>query len=108
MVKSVKKNLLTPRQIESLEARYKILALELGGLGGLSQGSVVRQPPNAWCWTRKVRGKTVTRGLSPQKAEKMKQAIANQRAANKLIDEMRAITQKLILESPESTQIFGR
>lgn len=108
MVKSVKKNLLTPRQIENLETRYKILVLELGGLGGLSQGSVVRQPPNAWCWTRKVGGKTVTRGLSPQKAEKMKQAIANQKAANKLIDEMRAITQKLILESPESTQISGR
>ena len=62
------------------------------------------QPPRAWRWTRKVRGKTVTLGLSPEKAHKMKEAIANHRALDKIIDEMREITQKLILESPENTQ----
>ena len=35
----------------------------------------------------------------------MKQAIANHRALDKIIDEMREITQKLILESPEPTPI---
>lgn len=63
------------------------------------------QPPNAWRWTRKVRGKTVTLGLSPSKAAEMKEAIANQRAMDQIIDEMRLITQKLILESPENTPI---
>ncbi len=62
------------------------------------------QPPRAWRWTRKVRGKTVSVGLSPEKAHKMKEAIANHRNLDKIIDEMREITQKLILESPEKTQ----
>lgn len=62
------------------------------------------QPPNAWRWTRKVRGKTVTRGLTPHMATQMKLAIANQRALDQLVDEMREITQKLILLSPEPTQ----
>ncbi len=65
------------------------------------------QPPSAWRWTRKVRGKTVSLGLSPEKAQKMKQAIANHRALDKIIDEMREITQKLILETPENTQTLA-
>ena len=59
------------------------------------------QLPRAWRWTRKVRGKTVTRGLTSLQAGRMKEAIANQRAMDKIIDEMREITQKLILETPE-------
>lgn len=35
----------------------------------------------------------------------MKEAIDNQRAIDLIIDEMRLITQKLILESPENTPI---
>jgi hypothetical protein len=38
----------------------------------------------------------------------MKQAIANYRALETLIAEMREITQKLILESPESAPIPPR
>lgn len=37
-------------------------------------------------------------------ATQMKLAIANQRALDQLVDEMREITQKLILLSPEPTQ----
>ncbi len=62
------------------------------------------QLPQAWRWTRKVRGKTVSLGLSPEKAEKMKQAIANHRALDAIIDEMREITQKLILGAPENVE----
>jgi len=47
----------------------------------------------------------VTRGLTAAKAEKMKQAIINQRAMDEMIDEMRDITQKLILERPERPPI---
>jgi len=65
------------------------------------------QPPRAWRWTRKVCGKTVSLGLTSGKAEKMKQAIANHRALDKIIDEMREITQKLILETPEIAPIPG-
>ena len=66
------------------------------------------QPPRAWRWTRKVNGKTVSLGLSPGKAERMKQAIANHRALDRIVEEMREITQKLILESPETGSVSVR
>jgi hypothetical protein len=101
----VKKSPLTLEQIQRLKTRYRTLACRLGSFESVSQGSVMPQPPGAWRWTRKVQGKTATRGLTLAKAEKMKVAIANQRAMDKIIDEMREITQKLILEAPESTPI---
>ncbi len=55
-------------------------------------------------WTRKVGGKTVTRGLSPEKAQQMKQAIVNYRDLEAIIAEMREITQTLILHAPEIPQ----
>ena len=60
-------------------------------------------PPGAWRWTRKVRGKTVSLGLSTARAQKMKQAIANHRALDAIIDELREISQKLILHTPDTT-----
>lgn len=105
MHERVKKAHLTPQKIRQLKARYRALALKIGDFESLSQGSVMPQPPRAWRWTRKVGGKTVSLGLPPEKAEKMKRAIANQRALDKIIDEMREITQKLILETPEPTPI---
>ena len=101
----MKKPHLTPRKIRQLEARYRALVSQVGSFEALSQGSVMPQPPRAWRWTRKVGGKTVSLGLTPGKAEKMKRAIANHRALDKIIDEMREITQKLILETPETAQI---
>lgn len=105
MSTTVKKQPLTSAEIRHLNARYRTLASKLGNFGSLSQGSVMPQPPNAWRWTRKVRAKTVTRGLSASKAAQMKEAIDNQRTMDQIIDEMRLITQKLILESPENTPI---
>lgn len=101
----MKKTQLTPHKTRQLKARYRVLASRIAGLEALSQGSVMLQPPRAWRWTRKVGGKTVSVGLTPGRAEKMKQAIANHRALDKIIDEMREITQKLILEAPETAPI---
>ena len=92
---------LTAQKIKRLEARYRLLASRLGNFGSLSQGSVMPNPPNAWRWTRKIGGKTVSRGLASGKVHKMKEAIANHRALDKIIDEMREITLKLILETHE-------
>jgi hypothetical protein len=100
----VKKPPLTPAQIQPLQRRYRELASQLGGFDSISQGSVMPQPPNAWRWTRKVSGKTITVGLVPAKAQQMKQAIANHRKLDKIIIEMREITQKLILQAPDSPQ----
>ena len=104
----MEKTHLTPHKIRQLEARYRALVSRIGSFEALSQGSVMPQPPRAWRWTRKVGGKTVSLGLTPGKAEKMKQAIANHRALDKIIDEMREITQKLILETPETAPISKR
>ena len=104
----MKKTALTPREIRQLETRYRALASQLGSMESLSQGSVMPQPPRAWRWTRKVNGKTVSLGLSPGKAERMKQAIANHRALDRIVEEMREITQKLILESPETGSVSVR
>ena len=98
----MKKTPLSAAEIRRLETRYRALAAELGRFESLSQGSVFPQPPRAWKWTRKVQGKTVTVALSPEKAQKMKLAIANYRAMELLIDEMREITQNLILHAPET------
>lgn len=97
----MKKPTLGLQEIRRLKARYQLLASRLGSFESLSQGSVMPQPPSAWSWTRKVKGKTVTRGLSPRQAQEMKQAIASYRELEAMIREMREITQKLILESPE-------
>ena len=87
-------------EISELKSRCKKLAKELGRFTLLSQGSVMAQLPSAWRWTRKVSGKTVSRGLSADQAELMKEAIANQRKLDGLIDELRAASQKLIFALP--------
>jgi hypothetical protein len=98
----VKNQTLTSREICRLQTRYSLLAAKLSCFESLSQGSVMPNPPSAWRWTRKVRGKTVSLGLSPAKAQKMMQAIANHRALDAIIDELREISQKLILHTPET------
>jgi hypothetical protein len=98
----VKKTPLSSAEIRRLQTRCKELAARLGNFDSLSQGSVMFAPPGAWRWTRKVAGKTVSVGLSPQKAQMMQQAIANQRVLDMVIDEIREATQKLILGTPET------
>jgi hypothetical protein len=92
-------------EIKKLKSRIQELAKELGSFMLLSQGSVMPQPPSAWRWTRKVSGKTVSRGLSPEQADLMKQAITNQRKMDAIIDEMRNLSQKIILALPRKSMI---
>lgn len=88
---------LTQREIQQLTRRYQLLVEGLSRLGSISQGSVMHQPPGAWRWTRKVKAKTVSVALSAAQAAAIKQALSNQRHLDEVIDEMREITQKLIL-----------
>lgn len=90
---------LTPRQTQQLTQRYQALVERLARTALISQGSVMPAPPGAWRWTRKVKAKTVSVALSAAQAALMKEAIANQRALDEVIDEMREITQKLILHA---------
>lgn len=96
---------LTPRETRQLQKRYRLLAARLARFDSLSRGSVLPKPPNAWRWTRKVAGKTISLGLSAAKAQKMKHAIANHRTLDQIIDELRAITQTLILNTLKPKKI---
>ena len=87
-----------------MEARYRELCGQLSQFETLSQGTVLPQHQQAWVWTRKEAGKTVTVALSEKKASEMLEAIANHRKLKNIIKEMREITQKIILGSPEITQ----
>ena len=95
-------------EITELKNRCKKLAKELGRFTLLSQGSVMAQPPSAWRWTRKVSGKTVSRGLSAEQAELMKEAINNQRKLDEIIDELREASQKLIFAMPRKSPTTRR
>ena len=91
-------------EMKKFNKRCQELAKELGRFTLLSQGSVMSQPPSAWRWTRKVSGKTVSRGLSSEQAALMKEAISNQRKLDAIIDEMRAVSQKIIFAMPRKPQ----
>jgi hypothetical protein len=94
------KNLpLSARQVATLRARFERCQHELSTLDWLSEGSVGENHPGSWRWTRKVKAKTVTVALSPAQAAAFRQAIDNHRRLEKLIKEMRALSQTFLLGS---------
>jgi hypothetical protein len=88
--------LLTPGEIRQIQRRYERLKQELLGLGWICQGSLLHTPPHAWRWTRKVHAKTITVALSESQAELYQQAIANHRRLERLLSEMRELSQKVL------------
>lgn len=82
-----------------LSRRLATLQNQIAGIGPVSQGSVAFQPPGSWRWTFKVKGKTACVALSEEQAAQMLQAVENHRRLEKIVREMREITQTLILES---------
>ena len=87
-----------------LEERYRLLKEELAGLGWLTDGSVTPNHPGYWRWTRKVKAKTVTVGLSEAECGLFKAAIANHRRLEAILREMRAISQEVLLNSAENVR----
>jgi hypothetical protein len=85
--------------VRRIERRYEQLKNELLELGWISQGSLMRQPPNAWRWTCKVKTKTVTVALSKEQAELYQKAITNHRKLEKLLRQMRELSQQVLLGS---------
>lgn len=83
----------------SLKDRFEQCKREIGSLDWISEGSVTQNHPGTWRWTRKVRAKTVTVALSEPQAVAFQLAVANHRELERLIKEMRAISQKFLLES---------
>ncbi len=82
----------------ALRRRFERCRAALATLDWLSEGSVTAGHPGHWRWTRKVKAKTVTVTLSPGQADAFRHAIAQHRRLEKLIREMRALSQTYLLE----------
>lgn len=99
-------------QLAEYERRYAEIAAQLPGIGLISSGSLTRRftrcgsagcrchadPPKLhgpyFQWTTKVRGKTVTRRLSPAEAALYREWIANDRQLRSLVEQMRQVAAK--------------
>jgi hypothetical protein len=66
-----------------------------------THGSLSQSPQGNWRRTRQVKAKTVTVALSDQGAEPFRRAIDDHRKLERLIDQMRAISQQVLLNSVE-------
>ena len=87
-----------PVTVAALRARFESCKREILALDWLSEGSVGENHPGTWKWTRKVKAKTVTVALSQTQAEGFAKAIANHRRLEGLIREMRALSQRYLLD----------
>ena len=91
--------LFSTTQVAALRARFRQCQQALGELDWLSEGSLTHVPPASWRWTRKVKAKTVTVALSAAQAAAFQEAIANYRRLERLILEMRALSQTYLLHA---------
>src|SRR4051794_16841428 len=92
-------NPLSPEQAAALRTRFERCKQQILALDWLSDGSVTENHPGTWRWTRKVKAKTVTVALSPDQAEAFRQAIDHHRQLEKLVKEMRTLSQSYLLRS---------
>lgn len=90
---------LSPAKIAKLTAQFERCKHQVLELSWITQGSVFETQQGTWCWTRKVKAKTVTVALSAQQAELFKQALAQHRKLEELLAKMRAISQTFLLQS---------
>jgi uncharacterized protein DUF6788 len=97
-------------ELARLQRRYRALQDRVRELGFIASGSLVQRytvcaSPGCRCHadppirhgpyhqhTRKIDGKTVTRRLTAQQADRYRQQIANRRALDQLISEMEQIS----------------
>jgi virulence-associated protein VapD len=87
----------------SLSQRYRQLQRQLSQLGYVSQGSVFERAPgqqgSRYVWTRKVQAKTVTVALSQQQYLWLRQAVANQRKLQRLVEQMQTLSRQVLFET---------
>ena len=95
----MQKGSLTPAKIAKLTGQFEHCKGQLLELSWITQGSVFKTQQGTWCWTRKVKAKTVTVALSAQQAVFFKQAVAQHRKLEALLVRMRNISQAFLLQS---------
>ena len=96
----MKNHLLSVTQMAALRERFERCKTEILALDWVTQGSLSQSQGN-WRWTRKVKAKTVTVALSDQQADLFRRAIHDHRKLEKLIDQMRTLSQQVLLNSVE-------
>jgi hypothetical protein len=97
----MKNQLLSAAQIAVLKKRFERCKTQMLALDWVTQGSLSQSPQGHWRWTRKLKAKTVTVALSNEQAELYRRAIEEHRELEKLVDQMRAISQEVLLNSVE-------
>ena len=90
---------LSPEKLARLTQQFEHCKAQLLQLSWITQGSVFETQDHTWRWTRKVKAKTVTVALSAQQAQLFQQAIAQHRKLETLLEKMRTISQKILLDS---------
>ena len=97
----MKNHLLSLTQIAALKKRFEHCKTQILALDWVTQGSLNQSPQGNWRWTRKVKAKTVTVALSDQQSDLFRRAINDHRKLEKLLDQMRALSQQVLLNSVE-------
>src|SRR5882724_1984729 len=86
--------------LPSVQRRYKRLCQRLAQTGWISEGYVQDRGPGAggpcYQWTRKVKAKTVSVALSREQYEALKEAIANWREAQEILQRMQVLSREII------------
>src|ERR1700722_7684628 len=82
---------------------YRQRRRRMAELRHISQGLVFNRAPgqqgSRYVWTRKVRAKTVTVALSQEQYYWLKQAVANQRELERLVQQMQTLSRKILFEN---------
>jgi hypothetical protein len=90
--------------VAPLKRSFESLRRQLAQVGYLSHGSVqdrtARKGGGAgYQWTRKVAQKTVTVALNQEQFALMRKAVANYRTARRLLENMEAVSRRIIFET---------
>jgi hypothetical protein len=95
-------------RIQALRARYAQYAEALPATCPICQGTVIKRDDVRerggktktygpyYLWTHKVKGKTLSIAISQQQYSELKQAIANQNKLDKILAQMRSLTEEII------------
>jgi len=101
--------------LAEVRAEYERLRGQLARLDWISQGYVQDRGPGAggpcYQWTRKVKSKTVSVALSREQYEALKEAIANWRDAQEILQRMQVLSREIIfgtLPSPPRRKRLGK
>jgi hypothetical protein len=89
--------------LAQIQEEYTRLRARLGRLGWISHGYVQDRGPGAsgpcYQWTRKVKAKTVSVALSREQYEALREAIANWRQAQEILQQMQTLSRQVIFET---------